>query len=313
MIKTDDSLPFPSIPMRIFISYSRHNSDFARGLEMRLNDNGYNVWLDTDKLRTGQLWREEIVQAIAACDYFLILLSSRSIVSENVVRELSLAETSAKPILPVMLEQVEIPDKMKYQLAGLQCVLVDSAQVDQAIAALLDALPAPSAKGTPPPPAAEGKPKPPAEETPTAQETPTVSAGSWDKARLWSQLSLAIGPMASLLLESLPDPLRVSDRDTLRAVFQRHQFDLGLLDAALAHSLISPAPEPPCLSPEGLAEDSSIIAWLRLQLGPIADVIWDDSLRRQVCQAPASARTRLERLGVEPRVVDELLRRCTRR
>ncbi len=76
---------------------------------------------------------------------------------------------------------------------------------------------------------------------------------------------------------------------------------------------ISPAPEPPCLSPEGLAEDSSIIAWLRLQLGPIADVIWDDSLRRQVSRAPTAARARLERLGVEPRVVDELLRRCTRR
>jgi hypothetical protein len=128
---------------RIFISYSRHDSDVARRLESQLNSRGYSAWLDTDRLRMGEFWREEIVQAIEGCDYFLLLLSEYSILSINVVRELSLAESAARRILPVMLHQVEIPDTMKYQLAGLQFVIVDAAHLEQGLHNLLDALPTP--------------------------------------------------------------------------------------------------------------------------------------------------------------------------
>jgi hypothetical protein len=285
---------------RIFISYSRHNADFARGIELQLNGRGFHVWLDTDKLRMGQFWREEIVQAISDCHYFVLLLSSRSIASENVVRELSLAEASSKPILPVMLEPVEIPDAMKYQLAGLQFVLVDSGQVDEAIRALLAVLPTPTPAGQPPS----------AGEAPSSEKKrPAGSDHCWNKTRLEAQLRLAIGPVASLLLESLPDPLLDSDRDALRELFAQQALDPALLEVAFAEAWIPPAPDPPAPIETDPAEDAALLAWLRLQLGPIADVIWDAPLRQSLRQAPLEARSRLEQLGVEPRVVEDLLRR----
>jgi hypothetical protein len=292
---------------RIFISYSRQNSEFARRLELQLNEHGFQAWLDTHELRMGQLWREEIVQAISACDYFVLLLSSRSVKSENVVRELSLAEASSKPILPVMLEPVEIPDAMKYQLAGLQFVLVESAQVEQAMDALLAVLPTPTVNSDP---IAVARELADDKTTPTTEARQEAMAGCWDKNRLEAHLVLAIGPMAAVLLETVRDPLDTSDRDALRVLFHRQALDLSLLEAALAHAWIPQGTDstaPLSTDPE---EESDPLAWLRLQLGPIADVIWDEPLRQALREAPGKARARLETLGVEPRVVEDLLRRC---
>lgn len=287
---------------RIFISYSRSNSDFAHRLEVGLKECGFQVWLDTDELQAGQFWREQIVEAIEICDFFVLLLSSRSIVSENVVRELSLAESSSKPILPVMLEEVEIPNKMKYQLAGLQFALVESAQIDQAIAALLSVLPTPESEVTASAPAGD---------RPLGETLSSMVDSFWDKAKLLDQLLLAIGPMASVLLESLPDLLRNQDRDTLQALFEQHKLDRHLLDEALASAVMAAVPEPS--SPEQCDGeiDASLVVWLRLQLGPIAELILDKRLIRELRDAPSEAIARLERLGVEPRVVEELLRRTS--
>ncbi|MFM7238736.1 MAG: toll/interleukin-1 receptor domain-containing protein [Cyanobium sp.] len=269
--------------VRIFISYSRQDAAFALGLQARLNDQGWGAWLDSEKLQTGQHWREEIVQAIAGCDYFVLVLSSKSIQSENVVKELSLAESSSKPILPLMIEPVEIPDSMKYQLAGLQFVSLDCRALDDGLEtliepffqALIEALPHPA-----PTPAPQG-------------------TGRWDKGKVLARLLLAIGPMAQLWLEARPDPLLDSDRVALEALFRRHNLDGALLAEALAEAQLPP----------GADLDPSLAEWFRLQVGPIADLVWDGGLAEALRQAPLQAGARLERIGVDPAVVQELLNR----
>lgn len=269
--------------VRIFISYSRRDAAFALGLQARLNDQGWGAWLDSEKLQTGQHWREEIVQAIAGCDYFVLVLSSKSIQSENVVKELSLAESSSKPILPLMIEPVEIPDSMKYQLAGLQFVSLDCPALDDGLEtliqpffqALIEALPHPA-----PTPAPQG-------------------TGRWDKGKVLARLLLAIGPMAQLWLEARPDPLLDSDRVALEGLFRRHNLDGTLLAEALAEAQLPP----------GADLDPSLAEWFRLQVGPIADLVWDGGLEEALRQAPLQAGARLERIGVDPAVVQELLNR----
>lgn len=269
--------------VRIFISYSRQDAAFALGLQARLNDQGWGAWLDSEKLETGQHWREEIVQAIAGCDYFVLVLSSKSIQSENVVKELSLAESSSKPILPLMIEPVEIPDSMKYQLAGLQFVSLDCRALDDGLEtliepffqALIEALPHPA-----PTPAPQG-------------------TGRWDKGKVLARLLLAIGPMAQLWLEARPDPLLDSDRVALEGLFRRHNLDGTLLAEALAEAQLPP----------GADLDPSLAEWFRLQVGPIADLVWEGGLEEALRQAPLQAGARLERIGVDPAVVQELLNR----
>jgi|LakMenE01Jun11ns_1017448.scaffolds.fasta_scaffold9847345_2 hypothetical protein len=277
--------------VRIFISYSRRDAPFALGLQARLSNQGLGAWLDSEKLQTGQRWREEIVHAIAGCDYFVLVLSSRSIQSENVVKELSLAESSSKPILPLMIEPVEIPDSMKYQLAGLQFVSIDCSAQDDGLEALIEpffkalieALPHPSPAQAAPAPAPQG-------------------AGRWDKSTVLARLLLAIGPMAQLFLEARPDPLLDSDRVALEALFRHHNLDGTLLVEALAEAQLPP----------GADLDPSLAAWFRLQVGPIADLVWDGSLQEALRQAPLQAGARLERIGVDPVVVKELLNRLAK-
>ncbi|MFC1959833.1 toll/interleukin-1 receptor domain-containing protein, partial [Chloroflexota bacterium] len=49
----------------VFISYSHKDSDFVFGaLKPRLEEHAFEVWVDTERLKAGDDWREEIDHAI---------------------------------------------------------------------------------------------------------------------------------------------------------------------------------------------------------------------------------------------------------
>ena len=104
----------------IFISYSRRDSEQALSLAERLRAAGMTVWIDQHGIEAATSWSKEIVDAIESSKAFVILLSRSSLLSENVVKELSIASEAHRPIVPVELETVTIPSEFKYQLAGLQ-------------------------------------------------------------------------------------------------------------------------------------------------------------------------------------------------
>jgi hypothetical protein len=106
----------------VFISYSREDSEFTSKLIAMLNTTGYDVWIDNSSISGGQLWREKIVDAISTCQLFLIVLSPHSVKSNNVRKELDLADKKNKPIIPIVIGATEIPPSMEYQLAGIQWI-----------------------------------------------------------------------------------------------------------------------------------------------------------------------------------------------
>jgi adenylate cyclase len=103
----------------IFISYSRKDSEQALSLAERFRASGLTVWIDQHGIEAATSWSKEIVDAIESSKVFLILLSHSSLMSANVVKELSIASEARRSILPVDLERVTIPNEFKYQLAGL--------------------------------------------------------------------------------------------------------------------------------------------------------------------------------------------------
>ncbi len=104
----------------IFISYSSKDREKAEQLTELLASAGLSVWIDQSGIDVATSWSKEIVQAITNCSAFVILLSPDSIVSENVIKEVSLAAERKKKILPLDLEPVALPDDLAYHLAGLQ-------------------------------------------------------------------------------------------------------------------------------------------------------------------------------------------------
>jgi len=108
---------------KVFISYSRRDIDEVEKIVAQLEAEGIEVWLDREDIKPGQQWRRQIVEGIDTAEAFILNLSPNSGASDNVLKELNLAEEALEPfILPVMLSEMKIPDVMRYQLAGTQFI-----------------------------------------------------------------------------------------------------------------------------------------------------------------------------------------------
>lgn len=106
----------------IFVSYSRDDQALVDRLLRRMVNAGYDIWIDREDITAGDQWRRQIVEAIETSSQFVVALSRNSVKSDNVRKELDLAEGVNAKIVPVFLEPVSVPAEMRYQLAGLQQV-----------------------------------------------------------------------------------------------------------------------------------------------------------------------------------------------
>jgi hypothetical protein len=108
---------------KVFISYSRRDTEVVRQIAAQLEAADIQVWFDTEDIEPGKQWRKQIVEGIDTAEAFILNLSPDSAASDNVLKELNLAEEALEPfILPVMLKEMKIPDEMRYQLAGKQFI-----------------------------------------------------------------------------------------------------------------------------------------------------------------------------------------------
>ena len=104
----------------VFVSYSNQDYERVMPLVERLRNAGVSVWVDEGSIDAATLWSESIVEAISECRVLIMMVSSHSTDSHNVVKEVMIASEGKKTILPIYLEPAEIPAKLKYQLTGIQ-------------------------------------------------------------------------------------------------------------------------------------------------------------------------------------------------
>ena len=96
-----------------FISYSRTNKEFALKLARELKAAGFPIWLDQLDIPTGTRWDDEIEKALRECRIFMVILTPASIASDNAKDEIGYAIDHGKRILPVLLEECEIPLRLR--------------------------------------------------------------------------------------------------------------------------------------------------------------------------------------------------------
>jgi hypothetical protein len=106
----DISIPiYENLGAKVFISYAHENKSFAKKLAAELEKNGYRVWWDYSTLKGGQDWQREIQSGIIECHYFIIVLTPSAVASDWVRNEITLATQKDKTIIPLFLENCEIP------------------------------------------------------------------------------------------------------------------------------------------------------------------------------------------------------------
>jgi len=106
----------------IFTSYSRQDTNIVDNLASRLKSDGFEVWIDRENIKGGDQWRKQIVKAIHTADAFVLMLSPNSTASDNVRKEVDLAENAKRKLFPFVLAPVDLPEELLYQLSGIQWI-----------------------------------------------------------------------------------------------------------------------------------------------------------------------------------------------
>jgi hypothetical protein len=102
-----------------FISYARQDLEAARRLARDLKSAGVDVWIDVDRLRPGERWRPAVSAAIEKSQYFIAVLSSRSVTHRGYVQAelrealdlLRQVPESETFVIPVRLDDADIVNR----------------------------------------------------------------------------------------------------------------------------------------------------------------------------------------------------------
>lgn len=94
---------------------------FAKQISEALRDEGYDPWLDEEKLVGGQDWQMEITKAIEESNFFVACLSNHSVNKEGYFQKemkIGMEILDRQPegriyLIPVRLEDCQVPTKLK--------------------------------------------------------------------------------------------------------------------------------------------------------------------------------------------------------
>lgn len=101
----------------VFISHSAHNREVADAICEALEKGAIRCWVAPRDVRPGRSFPGEITRAIQQSKVFLLVFSSHSNNSEQVLREVQLATDSRLPIIRFRIEDVALTDDLRYFLS----------------------------------------------------------------------------------------------------------------------------------------------------------------------------------------------------
>ncbi len=143
----------PDTPISIFISYTHVDSAFVDRLDADLRAQGFETWVDRERLVAGLRWRRELQEAVERAQVLLIVLSPEAVASQNVQIEYDYALDLGKAVIPVYYRQCTVP----MELRAIQWADFRSSY-EQGIAALVHVLHMQQDKVTPTHPSEQTRP-----------------------------------------------------------------------------------------------------------------------------------------------------------
>ncbi len=110
----------------VFLSHSSDDDEVAKKVRAALERWGVKVWIAPDDISGGRRWGEAIVDGIQSCDGVVFLSSEQSHASEQTEKEIGIADELNKPIVPVRLDETDLPNQFRYHLAHLQWIDINT-------------------------------------------------------------------------------------------------------------------------------------------------------------------------------------------
>jgi len=270
-----------------FLSYSRADETVALRFATDLRERGIAMWVDQFDIRPSEHWDRAIERAVHECRGLVVILSPRSVESDNVADEISFAIDHKKSVLPVMIERCRLP----LRITRMQ-VIDAIGSYERALEQCVDVLSGEAPLRTP---------------TASAKGVSDAKAITTAKARLTDIL----GPIAGILVDKAA--ARASSVRELYALLGEHISSQSDRDRFVAlggkpsEPPSSVSPPKPRQSTVPQAEADRLGAMLTPFLGPISAAI----VRRESAEAASAddLRQRLANLIPNDRERAEFLRR----
>jgi hypothetical protein len=117
--------PRPSAK-RIFISHASEDKRRARMIAGILRRQGWEPWIDESSIVGGSSWAASIQQALKASSVVVLLITANSVAKEWVLDEVVSARNLRVPIVPAVLEDVRLPDELRFMLQRTQFVNIEA-------------------------------------------------------------------------------------------------------------------------------------------------------------------------------------------
>jgi hypothetical protein len=278
-----------------FLSYSRSDERFALRLAKDLRAHAVAMWVDQLDIRPSEHWDRAIERAVSASRGLVVILSPRSVASDNVADEISFAIDNGKSVLPVMIEKCALPLRITRMH-----VIDATGSYDKALRQCLAELQRP---GT----ASEHK-------RATRPSTPLDPQTVAESKR---QLATILGPISEILVD------KAAGRATSAADLYG-QLALNITDEGARERFLATASASAPLSASGMnktatpaapanaiapSEIAALAAALTPYLGPIAPIVAERESR--ACASTDELRRRLSALIPAERDRSAFLKRAT--
>jgi hypothetical protein len=101
----------------VFLSYCRADRELAERFVETAKAHGLSVWFD-ENIEGGRDWREVIVTALSSAKALVILFSDHSNASTQLIKELAVADSMRKLVIPVLVSDCEPSGPYLYELAS---------------------------------------------------------------------------------------------------------------------------------------------------------------------------------------------------
>jgi hypothetical protein len=278
-----------------FLSYSRSDERFALRLAKDLRDHGVAMWVDQLDIRPSEHWDRAIERAVSACRGLVVILSPRSVASDNVADEISFAIDSGKSVLPVMIEKCVLP------LRITRMHVVDATgSYEKALRQCLGELQRPGD-------GSEGKG--------AARAAPPLDPQTVSEAK--RQLAAILGPIAEILADKAAGraaspadlygqlALSINDEGARERFLTNGAAGRARPSASGMNKTVKPASGANAIGPSEIA---SLAAALMPYLGPIAHIVTERESRR--CTNAEELRGRLAALILNDRDRAAFLKRA---
>lgn len=124
----------------VFISYATEDKITADAVCAWIEGHGVSCWIAPRDIRPGVVYGEAIIDAITSCRAMVVILSTRSNASSFVHGEVERATTKGIPVIPFVIEKVNLSKSMEFFISQRQWLDAVSPPLEDHLSRLLEVI-----------------------------------------------------------------------------------------------------------------------------------------------------------------------------